>query len=55
MRGKRTPCAARPQEEGRYAVSKINRAVSMKREIEDSNIPAVKKRLKSLKMSYRNV
>ncbi|MPC33740.1 hypothetical protein E2C01_027099 [Portunus trituberculatus] len=28
MRGKRKPCGARPQEEGRHAVSKMRRAVS---------------------------
>ncbi|MPC36483.1 hypothetical protein E2C01_029942 [Portunus trituberculatus] len=41
MRGRRKPCAARPQEEGRHAVN-------MKTEINDRkrcNISAVRKRL----------
>ena len=45
VRGRRKSCAARPQEEGRHVVSKINRAVSMKIVIKDSkrcNIPAKK-------------
>ena len=36
MRQRRKSCAMRLQEEGRHAVSMINRAVSMKRAIEDS-------------------
>ena len=36
VRRRRKYCAVRPQEEGRYAVSKINRAVSMKIVMEDS-------------------
>ena len=46
MRGRRKSCAACPQE-GRHAVSKINRAISMKITIEDSkrcNILAKRKR-----------
>ena len=42
----------RPKEEGRHAVSKIIKAVSMKVAIEDSrrcNIPEVRKRLKTVK------
>ena len=42
VKGRKKFCAARPQEEGRHAVSKINRAVSIKIAIEDStrcNIP----------------
>ena len=44
-------CAARPQEDGRHADSKINRAVSIKTTIEDSkrfNIPAKRERLKTV-------
>ena len=51
MRGRRKSCAARPQEDGRHAVSKINRAVSMKIGIEDSkrcNIPAKRESLKTV-------
>ena len=43
MRKRRKSCAARPQEDGKHAVSKINRIVSMKIAIEDRkgcNIPA---------------
>ena len=36
MKGRRRSCAVRPQEAGRYAVSKINRKVSMKIATEDS-------------------
>ena len=36
MRGGRKSCIVRPQEDGRHAVSKINRAVNMKIAIEDS-------------------
>ena len=42
VKGKRKSCVVRPQEEGRRAISKINRAVSMKIAIEDRercNIP----------------
>ncbi|MPC81241.1 hypothetical protein E2C01_075848 [Portunus trituberculatus] len=51
VRGRGKPCAARPQVEGRHAVSNISRAVSMKITIKDSkrcNIPTVKKRLKTV-------
>ena len=51
MRGRRKFYAARPQEEGRHAFSKINRAVSMKIVIEDSkrcNILEVRERLKTV-------
>ncbi|MPC23408.1 hypothetical protein E2C01_016452 [Portunus trituberculatus] len=50
MRGRRKPCAARMQEEGRHAVSKIIRAVSMKIVVKarkKCGISAVRKRLKS--------
>ncbi|MPD01703.1 hypothetical protein E2C01_097243 [Portunus trituberculatus] len=50
MRGRRKPCAARLQEEGRHAVSKISRTVSMKIAIKDRkrcNISAVRKKLKT--------
>ena len=36
LRGRRKSCVERPQEDGKHAVSKINRAVYMKRAIEDS-------------------
>ena len=36
VRERRQSCAARPPEEGRHAVSKIRRAVSMKVTVEDS-------------------
>ena len=44
-------CAARPREEGRHAVSKIRRAVSMKIAVEDSktgNTAAKRERLKTV-------
>ncbi|MPC53714.1 hypothetical protein E2C01_047612 [Portunus trituberculatus] len=47
MRGRRKSCGAEPQEEGRHAVSKISRAVSMKVALKDKkrcNISAVRKR-----------
>ena len=47
--GKSKSCAGRLHEDGRVAVSKINRAVSMKIRIEDSkryNIPSKRERLK---------
>ena len=50
-RGIRKSCAAKPQEERRDAVGKINRAVSMKIAIGDtkrSNIPAKRERLKTV-------
>ena len=49
VRGRRKFCAARPEENGRHAVSMINRAVNMKIAIEDSkecNIPANRDMLK---------
>ena len=49
MRGRGKSCAARPQEQGRHAVSKIRRAVSMKIALKVSkrgNIVAMRKRLK---------
>ena len=51
MRGRRKSHVVRLQEEGRYAVSMINRAVSMKMTIEDSkrcNIPTKRERLKTV-------
>ena len=53
MRGKRKSCAARPQNDGRHAVSKINRkkTVSVKIAIEESkrcNIPAERDMLKTV-------
>ena len=45
MRGRGKSCAARPQEQGRHAVSKIRTAVSMKIAIRDSkrgNIAAMR-------------
>ena len=51
VRGRRKSCAARPREEGRHAVSKIKRAVSMKIAVEDSergNIAAERKRLETV-------
>ena len=48
MRERGQSCAARPREEGRHAVSKIRRAVSMKIAVEDSkrgNIAAKRERL----------
>ena len=47
MKGGIRSCAVRPQEEGRHAVSKINRAVRMKIVIEYSkrcNIPMKRER-----------
>ena len=52
VRGRRKPCAARLNEEGRHAVSKINRTISMKIMIEDGkrfNILAVRERLKTVR------
>ena len=52
MRERRQSCATRPREEGRHAVSKIKRAVSMKITVEDSkrgNITAKKERLKTVR------
>ncbi|MPC17793.1 hypothetical protein E2C01_010659 [Portunus trituberculatus] len=51
MKGRRKPCAERPQEEGRHAVNKISRTVSMKIGIKNRkgcNISAVRKRLKTV-------
>ena len=51
VRERRQSCAARPPEEGRHAVSKIRRAVSMKITVEDSkkgNIVAIRERLKTV-------
>ena len=51
MRGRRKPCAARVGEEGRHAVSKISRTVTMKIAIKyrkRCNISAVRKRLKTV-------
>ena len=51
VRERRQSCAARPREEGRHAVSKIRRAVSMKITIEDSergNIATMRERLKTV-------
>ena len=51
VRGRRKSCAGRPQEDGRKAVSKINRAVSMKiaiEEIKGYNISAKRKTLKTV-------
>ena len=50
-RGERKKSVARLQEEGKHAVSKINRAVSMKIAIEDSkrcNILEKRERLKTV-------
>ena len=50
VRGRRS-CKVRPQEDWRHAVSKINKAVSMKIVIEDSkrcNIPVKRERLKTV-------
>ena len=47
VRGRRKSCAPRQQEDWRHTVSKINRAVGMKKPIEDSNrsnIPAKRER-----------
>ena len=51
VRERRKSCAARPKKEGRHAVSKIRRAVSMKTAVENSkrcNIAAMRKRLKTV-------
>ena len=53
VRERRQSCAARLQEEGRHAVSKIRRAVSMKITVEDSkraNITAMRERLKTVSL-----
>ena len=52
MKGRRKFCAKRPHEGGGHAVSKINKAASMKITIEDSkrgNIPAKIERLKTVR------
>ena len=49
--GRRKSCAVRPQEDGRQAVSKINRTISMKIAIEDSkrcNTTMKRERLKTV-------
>ena len=46
VRGRGKSCAATPQEQGRYAVSKIRRAVSMKIAVKESkrgNIASMKR------------
>ena len=51
MRGRCKFCAARPREQGRHAVSKIRRAVSIKTMVKESkrgNIAAIGKRLKTV-------
>ena len=51
VRERRQCCLARPREEGRHAVSKIRRAVSMKITVEDTkrgNITAMRERLKTV-------
>ena len=51
VRGRGKSCAARPQEQGRHAVSKIRRAVSMKIAVKKSkrgNIATMRKRLKTV-------
>ena len=51
VRERRKLCVASPQEEGRHAVSKINRAFDMKIAIEDSercNIMPKRERLKTV-------
>ena len=48
MRGRGKSCAARPREQGRHAVSKVRRAISMKIEVKESkrgNIAVMRKRL----------
>ena len=49
MRGRGKSCAARPQEQGRHAVTTIRRAVTMKIEVKESkraNIAAMRKKLR---------
>ena len=51
VRGRGKSCAARPREQGRYAVSEIRRAVSMKIAVKESkrgNIAAMRQRLKTV-------
>ena len=48
MRGRRKPCAAGPQEDGRHAVSRINSMKIAKGENNRYNISAVRKRLKTV-------
>ena len=51
VRGRGKSCAARLWEQGRHAVSKIRRAVSMKITVKDSkrgNIAAMRKRFKTV-------
>ena len=50
VRGRSKSCAARMREQGRHAVSKIRRAVSMEVAVKESkrgNIAAMRKRLKT--------
>ena len=57
MRGRGKSCAARPREQGRHAVSKIRRAVSMKLAVKKSkrgNIAAMRKRLKTSQSQERS-
>ena len=52
MRERGKSCGARPREEGRRAVSKIRRIVSMKIAVENSkryNIAAMRERLKTVR------
>ena len=54
MRARGKSCAARPREQGRYAVSKIRRADSMKIAVKESKrgiIAAMRKRLKTVSQS----
>ncbi len=56
MREHRKSCAARPRKEGRHAVSKFRRAVTMKTTVEDrqrSNIATVFERLKTVNQRRR--
>ena len=53
---RRNPCVARSQKEGKRAVRKIRRIVSMKMTIENNrrcNIPGVRKRLKRVSQKRR--
>ena len=51
VRGRGKSCAAKPREQGKHAVSKIRRAVSMKISVKESkrgNVAAMRKRLKTV-------
>ena len=51
VRGRSKSCAARPQEQGRHAISEIRRAVSMEVAVKDrkrGNIAAMRKRVKTV-------